>query len=111
MRMPATVTELDNLLAEFGKWARVRPEGLYKPPFWGLTPSGWTCYSMTDEEALTIDARLSDFCQRHPDEARAVILHCVFGRTYRQIARRQRTSLSAAYETTCRGLEMLLRRW
>lgn len=111
MRMPTTVTELDNLLAEFGKWARVRPEGLYKPPFWGLTPSGWTCYSMTDEEALTIDARLSDFCQRHPDEARAVILHCVFGRTYRQIARRTSMSRSSAQRAVGDGLALLLRQW
>ena len=109
--MPTNVAELDNLLAEFGKWARVRPEGLYRPPFLGLTPSGHLRYFMTDEEALQIDARLSDFCQRHPEEARVVILHCVLGKTYRQIARRQRTNLSTAYETTCRGLKMLLRRW
>lgn len=73
-----------DLLEEYGRWSRLRPEGAYRPPM--LLPAFTRGYMLTDEEGMTADKVVCGMRKRAPKLAQTLIYRFIYRMTYRQIA-------------------------
>lgn len=96
-----TAMEAQDLLFEFGKWARMRPDGWCRC---ALAHPSRCFYRLTDEEALRIDRVLSGIGKRRPLTVHVLILRYVHSLTVRQIARLTHRSTSAVLRLLEKGL-------
>lgn len=86
MIRPKNLTEVHELLTNFGKWAQTRPEGLYRPPL--SYPSVKSLnFTMTDEDGLYIDRVLSQLYSRYPYHIGILVCCYVRRLSLREIAR------------------------
>lgn len=96
-----TAMEAQDLLFEFGKWARMRPDGWYRC---ALAQPSRLFWRMTDEEALRIDRVLCVIGKRWPLTAHVMVLRYVHSLTVRQIARLVRKSAKSVLRLLEKGL-------
>lgn len=107
MIRPKNLTEVHELLTNFGKWAQTRPEGLYRPPL--SYPSGQSLsFTMTDEDGLYIDRLLSDLYGRYPYHIGILVCQFVKRLTLREIARLYDVSYSEIQRESERAKNIVL---
>lgn len=88
MLKPKNLSDIHNLLTDWGKWAQTAPEGLYKPPLM-LPNTRPLSYSMTDEDGLFLDALISSLSRLYPYHMDLIVKHYVNHKSLRYIARLQ----------------------
>ena len=107
MIRPKNLTEVHELLTNFGKWAQTRPEGLYRPPL--SYPSAHNLsFTMTDEDGLYIDRLLSELYGRYPYHIGILVCQFVKRLTLREIARLYDVSYSEIQRESDRAKNIVL---
>ena len=107
MIRPKNLTEIHDLLTNFGKWAQTKPEGIYRPPL--SYPSGQSLsFTMTDDEGILIDRVLSKLYGRYPFHIGILICQYVKRLTLREIARLYDVSYSEIQRESERAKNIVL---